>query len=667
MATHFTALLSSAVSAPETAVGKLELLSKEEQKELQVFGQSASAYPEQATIADLFEAQAQKYPEREAVVFAGERISYKALNEKANVLAHELQKQGVKAGTLVLLYTERGIDMLTGILGILKAGGTYVPIDTDFPQERISYMLEDTGATVAVSSGAYADQLRKLSGGYLEVIDTDSPQGKDKAAMAKPAIRSLKADNLAYVIYTSGSTGKPKGVEVSHGNIVDYVYGLDAKTGISACKSFALVSTIATDLGNTVLYSSLLFGGTLHVFTRETVSHIEEIHEYFEEHSIDCLKIVPSHWKALSPEDGPPLLPGRMLIFGGEALPAESASRIRRYNEDCRIINHYGPTETTIGKLLYELKGEDNEKGTIPIGKPFSNTKAYVLSKEGMQCPVGVPGQLYIAGAGVAKGYLNRPELTNEKFIPNPRGEEGERMYGTGDRVQYQADGNIQFIGRTDDQVKIRGYRVEPGEIARILEESNLVSQAIVLPKEDKQGNKQLVSYIVPKGEFDRSGIQSYLKELLPDYMIPAYLVALEEIPLTSNGKIDRKALPDPEGTVKEGGYTAPRTEAEAKLAAIWEEVLEVEQVGITDDFFELGGHSLLAVRLVSQIRKAFAAELPISDVFDYPTVGQLAERLSGELSGDLLPPVKAELPRPEHIPLSFSQERLWFIDRLER
>ena len=661
MTAHFSELLSSIVKEPQAAVGKLEMLSKKEKNELQQFGTSESAYPKGATVADLFEAQAAKYPEREAAVFAGGAVSYKELNERANRLAHELQRLGVKQDTPVPLYTARGIDMLTGILGILKAGGAYVPIDTEFPEDRISYMLEDTGAAVAVSSGEYTEQLEKLSGGYMATIAIDK---LSETATANP-IRNQEPEHLAYVIYTSGSTGQPKGVAVGHGNLVDYVYGLEARTGISSCKSYALVSTIATDLGNTVLYSSLLLGGTLHVFTRETVSHIEQLHEYFEDHKIDCLKIVPSHWKALSPEDSPPLLPKRMLIFGGEALPYESVERIRNYSQACRIFNHYGPTETTVGKLVYELTGEENDSSIIPVGKPFSNTKTYVLSKELSICPAGVPGQLYIAGDGVAKGYLNRPELTQEKFIQNPYGKSGEKMYGTGDRVQYQQDGNILFIGRVDDQVKIRGYRVEPGEVGKILEQSGHISQAVVIARDDKQGNKQLIGYIVAQGDYDKAAIQSYLKAQLPDYMVPAHLVELKSLPLTANGKIDRRALPDPEGTQQEGGYTAPRNETETKLAAIWQDVLEVEEVGINDDFFEIGGHSLLAVRLVSQIRKTFGMELPIADVFDYPTVAQLAARITDEPSGELLPPVTAAT-RPEHIPLSFSQERLWFIDRLE-
>jgi amino acid adenylation domain-containing protein len=627
MTSHFCGLLQSVVSSPEIAVGELEILSLSERRALLGYGQSESAYPAGATIADLFEEQARLRTDNAAVIFARASISYKELNLRANQLAHRLQLLGVKEDTLVPLYTERGIDMLIGILGILKAGAAYVPIDTEYPEERVSYMLEDTRAAVAVSSGEYANRLQQFSGSFVEVVETDRPN--EGAAITNPK-RNLKPSHLAYVIYTSGSTGKPKGVQVSHRNVVDYVYGLNERTGISECKSYALVSTIATDLGNTVLYSSLLYGGTLHLFSRETVSHIEELHEYFEKHKIDCLKIVPSHWKALSPEDGAPLLPGRMLIFGGEAFPLEQAARIRRYSKDCRVFNHYGPTETTIGKLIYEL-AEDYSGKVIPIGKPFSNTKVYVLSKELVLCPIGVPGQLYIAGEGVASGYLNRADLTAEKFLLNPYGEEGERMYGTGDRVQYEADGNIIFIGRVDDQVKIRGYRVEPGEVGRILEESQQVEQAIVLAREDKQGNMQLVGYIVPRGEFDKSGLQAYLMAQLPEYMVPAHLIELSSLPLTANGKIDRKALPNPEGSLPKGGYVPPRNEGEAKLAAIWQDVLEVDKVGIEDDFFELGGHSLLAIRLISAIQKAFGIELPINDVFVYPTIAGLIGRIQPE------------------------------------
>ena len=370
------------------------------------------------------------------------------------------------------------------------------------------------------------------------------------------------------------------------------------------------------------------------MFTKETVSHIEAIHEYFNHHEIDCLKIVPSHWKALTLE-GRPLLPKKQLIFGGEALQRTVVETIQATKTNCRIINHYGPTETTIGKLVHEVDKTREYGSTIPIGKPFSNTSTYVLSKELSLCPIGVPGQLYISGDGLAKCYLNNEQLTKEKFIRHPK--TGERLYATGDKVQYQNDGNILFIGRVDDQVKIRGYRVEPGEIGRILEQNEHITQALVLAREDKQGKKQLVGYIVPTANYDKQALQAYLKEQLPDYMVPAHIIPLDSFPLTANGKIDRRALPDPEAPTT-AQYRAPANETEEKLKGIWQEVLELDDLSTTDDFFELGGHSLLAVRLISLIRKTFGMELPIADVFDYPTVEKLAARLAEESSGDLLP-----------------------------
>ena len=659
MASHFSELLRSIVTAPQTQVGKLSMLTKGEQSELSSFEQSLVTYPKDQTIAQLFEQQAAKNPDTIAVAFEEQQLSYKALNERANQLAHYLQGKGVKSGTLVPLLMERGADMLTGILGILKAGGAYVPIDADFPQDRIAYMLEDTKATVVVTSSTVSHQLP--SGADITIIELDEEKATLRQQPTTSPATKQAAESLAYVIYTSGSTGKPKGVEISHQNITDYVYGLEERIHLSESKSFALVSSIATDLGNTVLYGSLITGGTLHVFSKETTSHIEAIHEYFNQNEIDCLKIVPSHWKALTLE-GRPLLPKKQLIFGGEALQRTVAETIQATGTNCRIINHYGPTETTIGKLVHEVDKTREYGVTIPIGKPFSNTKTYILSKELTLCPIGVPGQLYIAGDGLAKGYLNNPGLTKEKFIQHPKTK--ERLYATGDKVQYQNDGNILFIGRVDDQVKIRGYRVEPGEIGRILEQSEQVAQAIVLAKDDKQGNKQLVGYIVPTASYDKQELQEHLRKQLPDYMVPAHLVELDSFPLTANGKIDRKALPDPEGPTT-AQYTAPTNETEEKLKGIWQEVLELEDLSTTDDFFELGGHSLLAVRLISLIRKAFGMELPIADVFDYPTVEKLAARLTTDASTAILPPVTAE-ERPEYIPLSFSQERLWFIDSLE-
>ncbi|MEP7253698.1 MAG: amino acid adenylation domain-containing protein, partial [Ginsengibacter sp.] len=530
-----------------------------------------------------------------------------------------------------------------------------------FPAERISFMLEDTNAKIIVSSTESSEKLGETDIEVITIDDIFSPVNTQPKT--NPETTPLP-ENLAYVIYTSGSTGNPKGVMVEHRNLIDYVFGLKDATQIDQCKSFALVSTIATDLGNTVLFSSLLFGGALHVFTKEAVSNIYGLHEYFEEHAIECLKIVPSHWKALSKEEEL-LLPSKLLVFGGESLHSEIVLQIEITATNCRIVNHYGPTETTIGKLLNVVqKGKPYGK-TIPIGKPFSNTNVYVLDKEMTLCPAGVPGQLYIAGDGLARGYLNNEALTKSKFIKDPF-EDKSVMYSTGDLVKYLPDGNIEFIGRVDNQVKIRGYRIELGEIENVLQECELVSQGVVLAKEDKQGNKRLLAYIVPQDEFDREGIYNYLKEKLPEYMLPAVMIEIAELPLTANGKVDRKALPDPEaGEVQSGVYIAPTNDVEQKLAEIWQEVLEVDQVGVHDDFFELGGHSLLAIRLISMIRKELGFEVKIGDVFDYPTIALLSKRIEGQEDRTLLPTIEIK-ERPAKIPLSFSQERLWFIDQLE-
>jgi amino acid adenylation domain-containing protein len=614
---------------------------------------------------DLFEDQVVKAPDNIAVVFEDEQITYKELDRRSNSLANYLQGYKNSEEMLVPLFIERGINMIVGMLGIMKAGCAYVPIETDFPQERISYMLEDTKAIVAVSSKEKSAGLPGNAG--LTVIEIESVLTEQDDTFTS----TVKAQQLAYIIYTSGSTGKPKGVMVEQGNLVDYVEGLINKVQLDNCKSFALVSSIVTDLGNTVIFGSLATGGALHLFSKESVNNTEYLHTYFAKHSIECLKIVPSHWKALN-DDDQLLLPTKLIIFGGEALSEKVVKTIRSSGSGCQIVNHYGPTETTIGKLLCVVEPGIRYDSTIPIGKPFSKTKVLILNSALKLCPIGVPGQLYITGDGLARGYLNNEELTKQKFIPNPFIKEGTSlMYATGDLVKYLPDGNVQFLGRVDDQVKIRGYRVELGEIESVIQESDLVKQAVVLGLDDKQGNKRLVAYVVGEGAFDREELLSYLKDKLPDYMVPSVVMELESLPLAPNGKVDRKSLPDPdEAEQKSEEYTAPRNATEIQLAEIWENILEVDQVGINDDFFELGGHSLLAVRLISAIRKAFKAELPISDVFDYPTVAALAARLdlqqtAGDNATTLLPAVGSHT-RPAQIPLSFSQERLWFIDQLE-
>ncbi|MEO6228747.1 MAG: amino acid adenylation domain-containing protein, partial [Ferruginibacter sp.] len=624
MSAHFEELLSAVVTDTHQKVGLLPMLTQAEQLQLEAFNVSIVAYPKDKTVVDLFEEQVIKNPAATALVFEGNQLSYKALNERANQLANYLRSRGVKEETLVPIFMERGLDMMVGIMGILKAGAAYVPIDTEFPAERISYMLEDSGSPILLCN---AESKEKLTAQIdVEVIEIDGIE--IQLQPTQNIATNLAPSNAAYVIYTSGSTGKPKGVIIEHRNLVDYVVGLNNKVQVNHCKSFALVSTIATDLGNTVIYASLLSGGALHIFSKDAATNVEMLHEYFATNKIDCLKIVPSHWKALCMGDEL-LVPAKLLVFGGEALRSEVVENIAASHPACKVVNHYGPTETTIGKLLHVVDATKTYARTIPIGKPFSNTQVYILSKDMQECPIGVPGQLYIAGDGVARGYYNNSELTNEKFITDPFATQpGSKMYGTGDMVRWLADGNIEFIGRVDDQVKIRGYRIELGEIERVLLQSPLVSEAVVLAKEDKQGNKKLVGYIVPGGTYDKDGVLAYMKEKLPDYMIPAMLMELESLPLTANGKIDRKSLPDPElSDAQSSAYSAPRTDAETALAEIWQELLDIETVGIHDNFFELGGDSIITIQLVSRARRA-GYELQMGDVFTYQTIARLSALL---------------------------------------
>ncbi|MHA4812677.1 non-ribosomal peptide synthetase, partial [Flavitalea flava] len=567
-------------------------------------------YPRDITVTGLFAEQVLLSPESVALVYERESVSYRELDERSNRLAHYLRKKGVGTGSLVGLCLERSLEMIVGMLGIMKAGGAYVPIESDYPDERISYMLEDSCCRVLLTGGEQKARLAGLIGSakggkVSQLVDIGAGRAWEEISReAKSRLRvRLRPDHLAYVIYTSGTTGASKGVMIGHGNLVDYVYGLDDRTGIRACKTFALVSTLSADLGNTVIYSSLLSGGALHVLSGTVVTDGQLMRDYFKEHRIACLKIVPSHWKALS-QGEELLLPGELLIFGGEALPYSTVSAIRSSGAACRIINHYGPTETTIGKLLYEVMPEErgtDPGGTVLIGKPFSNTVVYVLNREGGLCPSGIAGELYIGGEGVGRGYLNREALTSERFMEDRFDPgSGRRVYRTGDLVRWEADGNIGFLGRVDDQVKIRGYRVELGEIGTVLSQSALVRSAVVVMKEDGSGNKRLVGYVVPEGEGEegewpqrRQELQGYLRSRLPDYMVPAFLVAMTELPLTANGKIDKQALPDPEADERlQSRYQAPRNELERQLAAIWEELLGVDRIGIHDNFFELGGHS---------------------------------------------------------------------------
>ncbi len=624
MVAHYQVLLRSIIKDVQTPIGQLNILTETEEKELStVLNQNQIDFPKDKTVVALFEAQAAKYPEQHALVFEGNAITYQQLNEKANQLANYLQAQGVQRNELVGVCLKAPMDhMVLAILGILKAGAAYVPIDPELPQDRINYIIADISATFVLTNESGASLFAKQEKVNLVLLDEEWSTIA-KAATTKPTI-SLKGDDLVYVIYTSGSTGKPKGVLLTHENLSDYIFGLTDKIDLTNCKSYGLMSTMSADLGNTVLYAALTTGACLHLFTKETLTDAIAIQEYFKVNPIDCIKIVPSHWQALA-VDQDLLLPQRMIIFGGEELSTNIVAKIKAAKSDISLVNHYGPTETTIGKLLHQVDFE-RDYIHIPIGLPFSNTSTYVVNQNLSLCPIGIPGELLIGGMGVARGYVNLPAQTSKSFIADPFSKaENARVYRTGDLVVRLADGSIVFKGRIDSQVKIRGFRIELGEIEAALKNSPLVSQNVVLAKTDANGNKRLVAYIVPAGEFDKDAIQLYLKNQVPDYMIPAIMMEISEMPLTANGKVNRKALPEPDiASLITSAYLAPSSETETKLVTIWKELLNLEAVGINDNFFELGGDSITSIQAVSRAKR-MGLQLKPRDLFLHQTIAELA------------------------------------------
>jgi len=634
MAGHFRTLLQGIVATPDARLSELPVLTAPERHQLLVeWNDTRADYPRGKCIHELFEEQVEQTPDVMALNYEDQGLTYRELNRRANRLAHYLRKLGVGPDVLVGVCMERSLEMMVGLLGILKAGGAYVPLDPDFPAERLAFQTEDAGAPVVLTQKKLADGLPKIAAGMIYL---DAPE-YHQSATAMPDTNPEKeasAENLVYVIYTSGSTGRPKGVAVEHRQLVNYVHGISERLALEPGWSYATVSTIAADLGNTVVFPSWCTGGCLHVISKDRLADPVALAEYFERYRIDCLKIVPSHLAALLTGPDPrKLIPRRRLILGGEASRCEWIANLQKYAADCRIFNHYGPTETTVGVLTYPVGDvlPASASGTLPLGRPLPNSQIYILDGQQQPVPVGVPGQLYIGGSGVARGYWNRPEKTAERFMANWLGNYPEdRVYRTGDRARYLPDGNIEFLERVDQQVKIRGFRIELGEIESILSEHEAVREVKVTAREDVPGDKRLVAYIVPEGKSIPSldALREYLKGKLPDYMVPAAFVTLEKIPLTPNGKVDHRALPAPEYTRPEleQAYAAPRTSVEQALADIWAEVLGVKQVGINDNFFQLGGHSLLAVRLFVRIRKWAGVDLPLAILFRSPTVRGLAE-----------------------------------------
>jgi len=623
------------------------------------------------TFPKLFAAQAARTPDAVAVVSSSGELTYADLESRANRLAQHLTGLGVGPESVVGLCLPRGLETLSAILAVWKAGAAYLPIDLAYPAERIAYMFADSRVVVVIGT---ADILDDLPAGRALTVALDDP-ATAAALAARPAVAPVirgQCDNLAYIIYTSGSTGRPKGVGITQAGLANYLAAVPRRLGFAESGGrYALLQAQATDLGNTVLFASLAFGGVLHLLDEEAATDPQAVAGYLADHGIDYLKVVPSHLAALASAQGPgPLIPARALVLGGEATPADLAERLLAAAGDRWVANHYGPTEATIGVLAGRLDARTIVAGRVPAGTPVANMRVFVLDDSVGPVPPGVVGELYVAGVQLARGYVGRPGLSAQRFVACPFAGPGERMYRTGDRARWLADGRVEILGRADDQVKIRGFRVEPGEIVAVLTAHPSVAQAAVIARDDV-----LVAYVVPSGvegdgdayaEDDgelADSLAAFAARQLPEHMVPSAVVVLAALPLTANGKLDRNALPAPDrASLREVGRRAA-TVREELLCAAFGDVLGRDSVDVDDDFFVLGGHSLLAVRLVSRIRAVLGIEVGIRTLFQFPTVAGLAAQLAQPGSARV---ALTALERPERVPLSFAQRRLWFLGQLD-
>ena len=662
---HLRATLDSAMRDPATRVSALPMLTRDELSELSARNATEVDAGSDTNIVALIEASVDRVPNRAAVAEGERTLTYAALDARANQLARALRARS-PIGAPVGLFIERSLEAMVGVLAIMKSGAPYVPLPVDLPAPRLAQRLEEAGVRVVVTLAAHAAALP--DGVSALCLDTESDVLRAESATRVGV--SMLPDSLAYILYTSGSTGVPKGVGVSHRNLVHYTRAvsrvLGAAKGAGAGHStslgttgldgwsFGLASTLGADLGNTSIYPALASGGTLVVLPSSVTTDPSRFADAIAARPLDVLKITPNHLRALVVDrQGPELaavLPAKWLVSGGEALSWEFAERLLGAAR-CRVLNHYGPTEATVGVMTFEVTDESIAAArgagaqTVPIGFPLANTQAYVLDARQRQLPVGVPGELYLGGAGIASGFVGQPALTAERFLVDPVSRRaGARVYRSGDRVRRHVEGAIEFLGRVDDQVKVRGHRVELGEIAHTIRAYPGVAQAVVVLRAPVDAEPALVAYVVSKqagyavSHGDRPTPEKMLEWLateLPAHMVPSTVMFLDELPLTANGKVDRAKLPAPKeeaGAAPE--FVAPRTPAETQLAGIWADVLKRERVGVTDNFLALGGHSLLAIRVLGKISKAFGVRMPLRTLFDAPTVEQLAVLVEREKGG---------------------------------
>lgn len=650
-------LLQTASAGEDMLIGQMELLLPEEKKQV-ISEWNETAKPEKLlSLQDMFEKQAILTPERIALICDDVQVNYQELNEKANRLAHLLIEKGLCPEQFVALALPRSPEMVVSMLAVLKTGAAYLPLDPEFPADRISYMLEDANPSCIITTEEIAARLPD---------DLSVPQLVLDQAVTQEVLKRYSPDNPnvsvslahpAYIIYTSGSTGRPKGVVVTLKSLSNFLLSMQEAFSLGEEDRLLAVTTVAFDISALELYLPLISGAQIVIAKKETIREPQALAQMIEYFDINIMQATPTLWHALVMNE-PETLRGLRVLVGGEALPSGLLQALQELH--CPVTNLYGPTETTIWSAAAFL--EEGLKGVPPIGKPIWNTQVYVLDNGLQPVPPGVVGELYIAGTGLARGYFRRPDLTAERFVADPYGPPGARMYRTGDQARWRTDGSLDYIGRADHQIKIRGFRIELGEIDAVLTKHPDIEQAAVVVREDQPGDKRLVAYVVAASAIDTAELRRYVGASLPDYMVPAAFVEMDELPLTPNGKLDRKALPAPDLSTSVSNR-GPRTPQEEILCDLFAEVLGLARVGIDDSFFELGGHSLLAARLMSRIREVMGAELGIANLFDEPTVAGLAVHLHQAQSTR---PALQRAERPERIPLSFAQRRLWFLHCLE-
>ncbi|SFJ18488.1 amino acid adenylation domain-containing protein, partial [Pseudomonas syringae] len=659
MQTALSRLVEALESAPNSAVCDLSVVPEAERQQLLVaFNDTARDYPQQQTVHGLFEAQVRACPEACAAIHDGVAMSYAELNTRANRLARHLLGLGVQPGDSVAILLERGLDLLASQLAVLKCAAVYIPLDINAPVERQTFMIEDSQARILLTHS----QVLLTTAAQRVDLDNLKLDGRKDTDLALPQ----SSESVAYIMYTSGSTGTPKGVLVPHRAISRLVIN-NGYADFNAQDRVAFASNPAFDASTLDVWAPLLNGGCVVVIGQSDLLSPRDFQRLLLEQSVTVLWMTAGLFHQYASGLGEAFSRLRYLIVGGDVLDPAVIGRVLANSPPQHLLNGYGPTEATTFSATYEITSVGN--GSIPIGKPVGNSRLYVLDGQGQPVPLGVPGELYIGGQGVAKGYLNRDELTVETFVADPFDSDPQaRLYRTGDLVRWRADGNLEYLGRNDDQVKIRGFRVELGEIEVRLAEHADVREAVVLCRQDVPGDKRLVAYVTarqPETVLDIESLRSHLQGTLPEYMVPAAYVQLDALPLTANGKLDRKALPVPDAqSLISRGYEAPQGEVEVALAEIWAEVLQVERIGRNDNFFDLGGHSLLAMRMVSQVRLQLGVELPLGELFARGELAAVAAALGGVARSELtaILPVKRDQP----MPLSFAQQRLWFLAQMD-